>query len=375
LSRSSRRWLLPDAMRSAVVVIDTGCLGLAVLGSVDGQPSIARLTGLGVAAGTATLLTLVPRRRQAPRARTVAAVVAANQPPHNKILGRCAMVLRLNDVDGSPRQFLHIDPFTPTAAWPSEGSRVMVEVARGRKKRVAVLWQYGVGYPNPTDGSIDSSGVLVVPGLADADLLALPRLARVDPVPTAEPSHVARWYLVPTEKFRGEWRRHWIRWIKEAVVGLGLALVILSGYRLEVRDVVVDLGAIQSPDLVSQGFWGAWVVWRGLTWLSTRLVLTSKRVMLIKGIVFRRVASVPLTKATDILHTKSLLGTLFGYGSFRFSSVPVLRPLWRVGDLPRPRDLYQQIVAETLDPEPREAAQLPAQLDASLDDLLAAPAA
>jgi hypothetical protein len=186
---------------------------------------------------------------------------------------------------------------------------------------------------------------------------------------------MARWYLVPTERFRGEWRRHWIRWLKEALVGLAISLLILSGYRAEVREVVIDLGRIPSPDLVSQGFWCAWVLWRGLAWLNTRLVLTNKRVMLIKGLLWRRVASVPLTKAADILHTKSLLGALLDYGAFRFSSVRAFRPLWRVTDLPRPRDLYLQIVAETFEPESPEPRHLPAQLDDSLDDLLAAPAA
>jgi hypothetical protein len=97
--------------------------------------------------------------------------------------------------------------------------------------------------------------------------------------------------------------------------------------------------------------------------------------MLIKGIVFRRVASVPLTKTTDIVHSKSLLGALLGYGTFRFGSVRMFRPLWRVADLPRPRDLYQQIVSETLEPQsPPEPEQLPAQMYHSLDDLLAAQA-
>ena len=95
--------------------------------------------------------------------------------------------------------------------------------------------------------------------------------------------------------------------------------------------------------------------------------------MLIKGLLWRRVASVPLTKAADILHTKSLLGAILGYGTFRFSSVGAFRPLWRVTDLPRPRELYQQIVAETFEPEPPEPRNLPAQLNDSLDDMLAAP--
>src|SRR5690606_35413155 len=141
---------------------------------------------------------------------------------------------------------------------------------------------------------------------------------------------------------------------KESVVGLGLALLILSGYRVEVRDVVLDLGAIPSAQLVSQGFWGGWVLWRGLTWLNARLVLTNRRVMLIKGFLWRRVASVPLSQPADILHPRSLVGGLFGYGTSRFSGVQALRPLWRVTDLRRPRDLYLEIVAETFEPEPPE---------------------
>src|SRR5262245_14858422 len=35
-----------------------------------------------------------------------------------------------------------------------------------------------------------------------------------------EPSSVVARYLFPTEKFRGEWRRHWIQLIKEIGIGL-----------------------------------------------------------------------------------------------------------------------------------------------------------
>jgi hypothetical protein len=81
-----------------------------------------------------------------------------------------------------------------------------------------------------------------------------------------------------------------------------------------------------------------------------------------------------LAKAADILHTKSPLGTMLGYGAFRFNNVPVLRPLWRVADLPRPRDLYLQIVGETFEPEAAEARGLPVLMedDAGLDELVAA---
>jgi hypothetical protein len=279
------------------------------------------------------------------------------------------MVLRLNDADGTPRQFLHIDARTPVATWPREGSRVVVEVIRARTPKVTVHWEVGVIHSAPPDGSVDAGGVLVVPGLDEAELQSLPRLQRVDPIPSWEPSDLVSRYLVLNEKFRGEWRRHWIRWAKEAVVGLALALLIGSGYRAELGPYVIDLGDIPHAPLVGLGAWWGWVMWRGLAWLNTRLVLTSKRVILIKGLLWRRVASIPLAKAADTLHSKSPLGALLGYGAFRFSNVPILRPLWRVADLPRPRHLYLLIVGETLVLEPEQP-----RLEDSLDDLLAAQA-
>jgi hypothetical protein len=371
VSRSNRRWLLPDSVRGFIMVVDTGCLGSGALAWLDHRAGIELLAGLGVVVAVTTLLALIPARRRPATARTVAAVIAASQPPAGRVLGRCAMVLRLNDADGTPRQFMHLEPRTPTATWPGEGSRVVVEVTRARTPRLAVIWQLGVTHPEPPDGSVDERGVLLVPGLDEAELQALPRLQRVDPVPSWEPSDLASRYLVPTEKFRGEWRRHWIRWVKEAAVGMALALLVRSGYRAELGGYVVDLGDIRYADLVGQGVWWFWIGWRGLTWLGTRLVLTSKRIMLIKGRLWRRVASVPLAKAADTLHTTSPLGMLLRYGAFRFTNVPILRPLWRVSDLPHPRHLYLQIMGETIVPEQSEQ---PPQLEDSLDDLLAAQA-
>lgn len=372
MSKSQRRWLLPDAARSAVIVLNTACLGTAALTWASHRAATELLIGLGAVVVVSTLLALVPVQRPPATARTVAAVVAASQPPAGRVLGRCAMVLRLNDADGTPRQFLHIDGRTPAATWPREGSRVVVEVVRANTPKVAVHWELGITHPAPPDGSMDERGVLLVPGLDEADLQALPRLQRVDPVPSWVPSDLAGRYLVPNERFRGEWRRHWIRWAKQAVVGLALALLVGSGYRAELGDYVIDLGEIPRAELVGLGVWWGWVGWRGLTWLNTRLVLTSKRVILIKGLLWRRVASIPLAKAADTLHSKSPLGALLGYGAFRFSNVPILRPLWRVADLPHPRHLYLLIVGETLVPELSEQ-QLP-HLEDSLDDLLAAQA-
>jgi len=361
--------LLPDALRSGIVLIVTACAGLAVLAWVSHNVYDELLIVLGSIVAAVTFLAILPGRSRPATARTVAAVIAANPAPAGRILGRCAMMLRLNDADGTPRQFLHIEAHTPTAIWPTEGCRVIVEVAKARTPGVAVLWQLGVTFPEPT---LDERGLPVAVGLDEEELNALPALERVERIPLWEPSYLARRYLVPTERFRGEWRRHWIRWIKEIAVGLGIAFLLLSGYRAQVGKLVIDFGDIKNPYLVAQLVWCGWVIWRGLTWLNNRLVLTNRRVMLINGLLWRRVASVPLAKAADVLHTRSPLGGVLGYGAFRFNNIPILRPMWRVGDLPNTRDLYLQIVGETFDPEPPEARQAPQEMDVGLDDLVAA---
>lgn len=368
---SRNRWLLPDAARSAVVMFSTACAGAVVLAWIDGYITIDLLIVLAGAPLIPILLALVPRR-QPPTARTVAAVLAVNEPPFERIVGRCRMVLRINDVNGVPRQFVHVDPRTPTAIWPTEGTRVIVEVTGTRRPRVAVLWHLGVVYPEPPE--VDESGAPVSSGATDEDLLALPKLEMVEAVRVWEPSRLVRPYLVPTERFQGEWRRHWVRWFKDFAFGFLIALLIGSGYQVGVGRFVVDLSRIPSAEYVAAGFWGVWVLWRGLTWLNNRLVLTSKRVMLIKGVLWRRVASVPVSKATEILHTKSPLGALLGYGVFRLLNVPILHPLWRISDLPRANDLYLRVIGETFEPEPevRRAAE-PVEAEADLDDFFAAP--
>src|SRR5262245_10783745 len=58
-------------------------------------------------------------------------------------------------------------------------------------------------------------------GFDDADLIAI-----------REPSNLVRRYLFPTEKFRGEWRRHWIQLIKRMSIGVVATFILgyLAGY-------------------------------------------------------------------------------------------------------------------------------------------------
>src|SRR5258705_1876628 len=110
---------------------------------------------------------------------------------------------------------------------------------------------------------------------------------RVDLIATREPSDLVRRYLFPTEKFRGEWRRHWIHLVKRLSLGVLATFVLgyLAGYFAK--------QGIQSGLTILVLVWLAvigWVLWDVAEWYYDRFILTNKRVMVIDGIVSPPVA-------------------------------------------------------------------------------------
>jgi hypothetical protein len=92
-----------------------------------------------------------------------------------------------------------------------------------------------------------------------------------------EPSPLVQRYLFPTEKFRGEWRRHPIELAKEigiaalATIGVGL----LAGYlaRINAADQISGVLVFLWLGVV------VWAAWKIVDWWFDRFILTNKRVM------------------------------------------------------------------------------------------------
>jgi len=101
-----------------------------------------------------------------------------------------------------------------------------------------------------------------LPSLDEPGTERLPALSSGDP----EPGVVVRRYLYPTERYRGEWRRHGIRLAKELAVGAVVALLIVRGEELTVGDYAVRLADVPERELVGGGLWVAWFVWRWAAW-------------------------------------------------------------------------------------------------------------
>lgn len=183
---------------------------------------------------------------------------------------------------------------------------------------------------------------------------------RVDLIATREPSDLVRRYLFPTEKFRGEWRRHWIQLVKRLSIGVVATLVLgyLAGYFAS-KQQPLALTALVIIWLLIMG----WVLWDVVEWYYDRFILTNKRVMLIEGVISRNVAMMPLSRVTDMKYTQSPLGRVLGYGTFELESAGQEQALRNVPNLPNPTDLYLQVVEEMYEPEASEARRRPAQID------------
>jgi membrane protein YdbS with pleckstrin-like domain len=196
--------------------------------------------------------------------------------------------------------------------------------------------RYGGGSTEPPD--YDSTGL--PPG---------PR--RVLPVEPEPSSYVAR-YLFPTEKYRGEWKRHWIHMI------LPLTILVLATFLM---GFVSSLFAAHHANIAVTATLVVWLGvlvyagWRVFDWFMDRFILTNKRVMLVSGLITRRVAMMPLLRVTDMKYEQSPLGRMLNYGTFVLESAGQDQALREVPHLPNPNELYLRVVEEMYEPEAVEA--------------------
>jgi membrane protein YdbS with pleckstrin-like domain len=159
-------------------------------------------------------------------------------------------------------------------------------------------------------------------------------------------------YLFPTEKFRGEWKRHWIQLAREGAVGV--VATILMGYGTGWLTKHNQSG-LRTALLVIWAVVILWVAWKVADWWYDRFILTNKRVMVVSGIFARNVAMMPLSRVTDMKYVQTFSGRLLGYGNFELESAGQDQALRNIKNLPNPNELYLRIVEEMYEPEAVEA--------------------
>ncbi|WP_412540425.1 PH domain-containing protein [Longispora sp. K20-0274] len=167
-----------------------------------------------------------------------------------------------------------------------------------------------------------------------------------------EPSPLVSRYLFPTERYRGEWRRHWIHLVPELAIGVGATFVM--GYASGLLAKHNQGGVTGVVVLLWIAVLG-WVGWKHLDWYFDRFILTNKRVMVVSGIVTRKVAMMPLARVTDMKYEQSPVGRMLNYGTFVLESAGQEQALREVKHLPNPNELYLRVCEEMYEPEAVEA--------------------
>jgi membrane protein YdbS with pleckstrin-like domain len=167
-----------------------------------------------------------------------------------------------------------------------------------------------------------------------------------------EPTTLVARYLFPTERYRGEWKRHWIHLSGPLGIGAGATLLLgyLAGFltRQEIDGLVTAAVLIWLAVI-------SWVAWKVFDWYFDRFILTNKRVMVVNGIITRKVAMMPLLRVTDMKYEQSALGRMLSYGTFVLESAGQDQALREVKHLPNPNELYLRVVEEMYEPQAVEA--------------------
>jgi len=145
-------------------------------------------------------------------------------------------------------------------------------------------------------------------------------------------------YLIPTETPVVVTTRHWASMLKASAIAL---LVLLIG--LWLLGYTGDDQAMSSFAVLLILAALGWYGWQVLRWRTEEFVITDRRVLLIDGLLARRVAIMPLAKVTDLTYRRSIAGRLLGYGTFVVESAGQHQAFNQIDYLPAPDRLYQDV--------------------------------
>ncbi|MBA2698548.1 MAG: PH domain-containing protein [Nocardioidaceae bacterium] len=137
-----------------------------------------------------------------------------------------------------------------------------------------------------------------------------------------------------------EVRHHWMAFWRAALEAVAAASLFTAFLVSSVQ-----IGWL--PLLLCLGF-GVHAFWLGLTEHMDRFVITNMRVFRTRGVMSRRLATMPISRILDITVEKPLLGRMLDFGHFVFESAAQeqgLRDIRYVGS-PDVRDLTIQRVVQ-----------------------------
>lgn len=170
--------------------------------------------------------------------------------------------------------------------------------------------------------------------------------------PRPSPYATVERYLAHGERVIYILRRHTV--VLESAVGIWLLALALG----------VGAGAVSSrvPSW-HLGVIGGWIVLAGAgvlafktwAWWQARYVITNERVLLVEGVLNRRVRAIPLSKVTHTDFNRSFFGRMFGYGQLALDSPGGSQNgLRELTSIPKPDEIYRLIMSLVAGVDPNE---------------------
>jgi hypothetical protein len=145
-------------------------------------------------------------------------------------------------------------------------------------------------------------------------------------------------YLLPQEHSVITVRQHPARVLPAVAAAFGglLAALAVSGMLKDSKPAAITVWSLTL-------FLLARAIWESLSWTVQYITVTSYRLLLISGIISRKIAAVPLANVKDLDFERSAAGNLFGYGTFTITAEG--KPKIVIDYIPYPEQLYLEFVA------------------------------
>jgi hypothetical protein len=170
-------------------------------------------------------------------------------------------------------------------------------------------------------------------------------------------------YLTPGERLIYTSRRHTVMLAGSfAVFVVALALGLFLGAE-SYRRPTYHLGQIGAGiTLLGTLYLG----WRAGQWSLTKYVITNQRILLIEGLVARRITALPLRLVIDTTYRRTIWGRLLGYCDLELnlSGHPGLRSLTKIPNADRVYSLILRLLSGSqeapaaAEPEPRAGREI-----------------
>lgn len=98
-------------------------------------------------------------------------------------------------------------------------------------------------------------------------------------------------------------------------------------------------------------------VLRVVEWNAEWFIATDQRLLLVYGFIIRKVDMLPIGKVTDMTYRRSVVGRMFGFGTFVLESAGADQALSDLHFIPDPDETYLRIVATIFKTDPDEGLE------------------